>query len=90
MRSEGFKVAIDSVTPDMIDYLNLSSFDVDQIKINVSKDRAAQLDDRRGIRRSVERPSLIIASLRVAGGCGHGKPTYRALPWAHPAAILKV
>jgi EAL domain-containing protein (putative c-di-GMP-specific phosphodiesterase class I) len=45
LRSEGFKVAIDSVTPDMLDYLNLSSFDVDQIKINVSKDRAAQLDD---------------------------------------------
>jgi len=45
LHNEGFKVAIDSVTPDMLSYLNLTSFDVDTIKINVSKDRAAQLDD---------------------------------------------
>ncbi len=45
VREEGFKVAIDSVTPDMLAYLNLASFDVDNIKINVSKDRAAQLAD---------------------------------------------
>ncbi len=54
LRSEGFKIAIDSVTPDMIDYLNLASFDVDHIKINVSKDRAAQLDNpavRKGLAR---------------------------------------
>ncbi|MDP9126809.1 MAG: hypothetical protein M3N08_00925 [Pseudomonadota bacterium] len=52
LRGEGFKVAIDSVTPDMVTYLNLSAFDVDNIKINVSKDRAAQLNDpaiRRGL-----------------------------------------
>lgn len=45
LRREGFRVAIDGITPDMINYLNLGAFDVDFIKINVSKDRAAQLDD---------------------------------------------
>lgn len=45
LRHEGFKVAIDSVTPDMAHYLNLSAFNVDHIKINVSKDRADQLND---------------------------------------------
>ncbi len=45
LRREGFKVAIDSVTPDMVNYLNLASFEADLIKINVSKDRAEQLND---------------------------------------------
>jgi EAL domain-containing protein (putative c-di-GMP-specific phosphodiesterase class I) len=43
LRREGFRVAIDSVTPDMLPYLNLAAFDADMIKINVSKDRAEQL-----------------------------------------------
>ena len=45
LKKEGFKVAIDSVTPDMALYLNLTAFDVDFIKVNVSKDRAEQLSD---------------------------------------------
>jgi EAL domain-containing protein (putative c-di-GMP-specific phosphodiesterase class I) len=45
LRREGFKVAIDGVTPDIINYINLQAFDVDYIKINVSKDRAAMLQD---------------------------------------------
>jgi EAL domain-containing protein (putative c-di-GMP-specific phosphodiesterase class I) len=44
LHKEGFTVAIDSVTPDMLEYLNMEYFSVDQIKINVSKDRAALLD----------------------------------------------
>lgn len=43
IRHEGFQTIIDSVTPDMVNYLNLAAFDVDFIKINVSKDRADQL-----------------------------------------------
>ncbi|MFY9287347.1 MAG: EAL domain-containing protein [Alphaproteobacteria bacterium] len=45
LKREGFKVAIDGVTPDMVTYINLGAFDVDYIKINVSKDRAGQLAD---------------------------------------------
>jgi EAL domain-containing protein (putative c-di-GMP-specific phosphodiesterase class I) len=45
LRHEGFRVAIDSVTPDMLPYLNLAAFNIDHIKINVSKDRTAQLSD---------------------------------------------
>jgi EAL domain-containing protein (putative c-di-GMP-specific phosphodiesterase class I) len=45
LKSEGFKVAIDGVTPDMVNYVNFNEFKVDFIKINVSKDRAAQLAD---------------------------------------------
>ena len=45
LKREGFKVAIDGVTPDMVNYLNLSSFNIDFFKINVSKDRADQLFD---------------------------------------------
>ncbi|HEY4123171.1 MAG TPA: EAL domain-containing protein, partial [Rhizomicrobium sp.] len=45
LHREGFKVAIDSVTPDMVNYLNLAGFEADYIKINVSKDRADQLTD---------------------------------------------
>lgn len=52
LHREGFRVAIDSVTPDMVNYLNLASFEADYVKINVSKDRADQLADpaiRRGL-----------------------------------------
>jgi EAL domain-containing protein (putative c-di-GMP-specific phosphodiesterase class I) len=39
LHREGFKVAIDSVTPDMLPYLNLNAFGLDFIKVNVSGDR---------------------------------------------------
>jgi hypothetical protein len=45
LKKEGFNVGIDSVTPDMVSYLNLAAFNVDYIKINVSKDRPEQLTD---------------------------------------------
>ncbi|HEU0117958.1 MAG TPA: hypothetical protein VFR09_04935 [Alphaproteobacteria bacterium] len=45
LKKEGFKVAIDSVTPDMVNFINLVGFNTDFIKINVSKDRAEQLAD---------------------------------------------
>ena len=54
LKREGFRVALDSITPNMVDYINLDKFAVDRIKINVSKDRAAQLADplvRKGIER---------------------------------------
>ena len=40
---EGFKVAVDGVTPDMLGFLNLAAFEADYIKINVSAERAGQL-----------------------------------------------
>lgn len=45
LHKEGFKVAIDSVTPDMLPYLNLSAFRLDSVKINVSGDRSALFAD---------------------------------------------
>ena len=45
LKKEGFKVALDSITPDMAAYINLQAFDVDYIKINVSRDRTEQLSD---------------------------------------------
>jgi hypothetical protein len=45
LKREGFRVALDSITPDMVSYLDLMAFGVDAIKINVSKDRALQLSD---------------------------------------------
>jgi EAL domain-containing protein (putative c-di-GMP-specific phosphodiesterase class I) len=45
LRREGFKIALDSVTPDMVKVIDLEAFGADYIKINVSKDRAAQLAD---------------------------------------------
>ena len=45
LHREGFKVAIDSVTPNMANYINLAAFEADFIKINVSQDRAEQLAD---------------------------------------------
>ena len=44
IKREGFRVILDSVTPDMVDYLDLTAFAVDTVKINVSKDRALQLE----------------------------------------------
>lgn len=43
LRQEGYKIAIDGVTPDMMAYINFARFDVDAIKINVAKDRAGML-----------------------------------------------
>ncbi len=47
IRREGFLVALDGVRPNMLPYFNAAKFDVDYIKVNVSKgplkDRAAQL-----------------------------------------------
>jgi EAL domain-containing protein (putative c-di-GMP-specific phosphodiesterase class I) len=45
LRQEGFKVALDAMTPDMAPYLNMAAFNVDYIKINVSRDRADLLSD---------------------------------------------
>src|SRR4029077_1412391 len=45
LHREGFQVAIDSVTPDIVTYLNLAIFEADFIKINVSKDRAELLSN---------------------------------------------
>ncbi len=43
LKHEGFRVILDSITPDMVPYIDLAAFPVDNIKINVSKDRALQL-----------------------------------------------
>lgn len=43
LRREGFRVIIDGVTPDMLAYVNIAAFGADYIKLNVSKDYAAQL-----------------------------------------------
>jgi len=43
LRQEGFRVAIDGITPDMLPYFNFTRFDIDAIKINVSKDYATSL-----------------------------------------------
>ncbi|MDR3424106.1 MAG: EAL domain-containing protein [Alphaproteobacteria bacterium] len=54
LRREGFRTALDSITPNMVGYVNLDAFAVDRIKINVSKDRAQQLADP-AIRKGLER-----------------------------------
>lgn len=43
LRREHFRVAIDSVTPDMLAFINLNHLPVDLVKINVAGDRAAAL-----------------------------------------------
>jgi hypothetical protein len=43
LKREGFRVALDHLTPNMIEYINFDKFDVDRIKINVSKDGVLQL-----------------------------------------------
>jgi hypothetical protein len=45
LKREGFRVVLDSVTPDMIPIVDLAGFGVDTIKIDVSKDRAKLLFD---------------------------------------------
>ncbi len=45
LHREGFKVAIDGITPDMLRYVNFGAFEVDYIKINVSQDHFAALDE---------------------------------------------
>ena len=54
LKREGFRIALDGLTPDMAGYINLDKFDVDQIKINVSKDRVLQMTDP-AIRKGMER-----------------------------------
>ncbi len=54
LKREGFKVALDGLTPDMVPYLNLPAFDADYIKINVSRDcvdRLAAAPVREGLAR---------------------------------------
>ncbi len=43
LRQEGYKISIDSVTPDMMNYINFSRFDVDFIKVNASRDYVGML-----------------------------------------------
>jgi EAL domain-containing protein (putative c-di-GMP-specific phosphodiesterase class I) len=43
IREEGYKLALDGITPDMIGFFNFNRFDVDYIKINISKDHAMSL-----------------------------------------------
>jgi EAL domain-containing protein (putative c-di-GMP-specific phosphodiesterase class I) len=45
LHHEGFKVSVDSVTPDMLPYINLPAFKLDYVKINVSGDRIGALSD---------------------------------------------
>jgi EAL domain-containing protein (putative c-di-GMP-specific phosphodiesterase class I) len=54
LKREGFHVALDSITPDMVRYLDINAFNVDAIKVNVSEDRALQLLDPK-IRQSFDR-----------------------------------
>ena len=44
LKHEGFQVALDSITPDMVGYVNLAAFKADYIKLNVAKDRAVMMD----------------------------------------------
>ena len=45
LRQEGYKISLDSVSPNLLPYLNLPKLDIDYIKLNVAKDRAAQLHE---------------------------------------------
>lgn len=45
LKQEGFRVAIDSITPDMLRCLDVTAFGADFIKINVSRDRAALVNE---------------------------------------------
>lgn len=60
LHREGFKVAIDSVTPDMLPYLNLNAFTLDKVKINVSGDRIDQL-----ISAAVRRALMLLPSEKL-------------------------
>ena len=45
LKKENFKVALDGITPDMVNYVNIPAFEADFIKINVAKDRVKLLTD---------------------------------------------
>lgn len=45
MREEGFNIALDGVTPNMLKYFDFSSLNLDAIKINVSKDNLQMLGE---------------------------------------------
>lgn len=57
LHKEGFRVAIDSLTPDMLPYLNLAAFKLDCLKINVSGDRVGDLTDA-AVRKSMQQLPL--------------------------------
>lgn len=43
LRAEGYRITLDGITPDMLAFYNFPRFDVDHIKINVSKDYVTSL-----------------------------------------------
>lgn len=45
LRREGFKVILDGITPDILDFVNLAALTPDYIKINVGKDHPMLLND---------------------------------------------
>jgi hypothetical protein len=45
LKKEGFQVALDGITPDILTYLNIAAFNAEFVKINVARDRAATLAD---------------------------------------------
>ncbi len=45
LRHERFRMAIDGVTPDMLRFIKFGAFDVDFVKLNVSRERFVQLGD---------------------------------------------
>ncbi len=44
LHREEFKVAIDSVTPDILNFLNVALFETDYIKLNVAQEKAVHLE----------------------------------------------
>lgn len=61
LRSEGFRIFIDGVSPNIVPFVNLERFQVDAIKINVSKDLFPQFIDP-AVRKGLERltPNKIV------------------------------
>ncbi len=53
LHRESFKVAIDNVTLDMLNYLNVAMFETDFIKLNVAQERALQIKTQK-TRRAIE------------------------------------
>ena len=45
IRREGFRVALDSITPDMAHYIDCAAFGTDFVKIDVSRDHSADLQN---------------------------------------------
>jgi hypothetical protein len=56
LRREGFRVTIDSTTPNMAAYIEFGKFPVDRIKVNVDKDRISQFLEP-SVRKGLERIS---------------------------------